>query len=80
MAESPIDEEQWDSAYTQVFGNYAMDVFLWTTEEVFHALGKVPDRIDVFITFVTPGVMLTFFTLCFVSTNVVTDMPSGPLF
>lgn len=45
-----------------------------TMEDVFHALGKLPDRIDAFISFVIPGAMLT--AVCF---NMVADMPSGPL-
>ena len=45
-----------------------------TIEDVFQALGKLPDRMEAFMSFVIPGAMLT--AVCF---NMVADMPSGPL-
>ena len=44
-----------------------------TTEDVFHAVGNFPERMDVFISFVIAGAMLT--AVCF---NIMADMLSGP--
>ena len=43
-------------------------------EDVFHAVGNFPERIDIFMSVVIPGAMLT--TVRF---SIVANTPSGPL-
>ena len=45
-----------------------------TTEDVFHAVGSLPERIVVFMSFVILGTMLV--AVCF---SMIADMPSGLL-